>query len=635
MKIIKSKTIRLFLLQIGLLLIILTICRLIFYFFNKTYYPHHSIESALYFFLLGIWFDLITVIYFNIPYFLMYTILSSSSKLRPSILSKAATFIFAFINSLIILSNIADIGYFPFIFQRSSYQTLLSVPDSIPVIGYFTIRFWYFSLTAIIILFILVKCNQKIRNRLRPGKNVVVSTGRLIMENIIFSALLFTACRGIGSFPITPSSAILYVKPPFTSIVNNSAFNILFTSVRYSGGQFEVPRGVKIDRSYSGTVLRTADSTAIFQKKNIVIFVLESFSRSYLEAGHPYKAKTPFLDSIIKKSTVCTNAFANGTMSIHGLNSIIGSIPPIAYHTIINSPYQDNIPGGIGTWLERTGYSTHFFFGSNEDHYGFKRLVRLFGIDNYYSENKISNPDMNDGIWGIYDMPFLEYIASSLKKEKGPFLSIIFNLSSHFPYKIPEPYASMLPKGPLNSSQSISYVDKSIESFFKKIATEPWFENTLFVFIGDHWSHEDNSLPETGINRYKIPFFIYTPDESIKPKKIEFVTDQLSVVPSIMDILHYPYPYITFGNSIFDSTTSHRISYSMLEYPNILQATNDSLTLQFNIQNFSSEGLFRYKVDTSLSENLINNSKYLPAKQAMENNLKSFLNKYYSFLRKE
>ena len=98
-----------------------------------------------------------------------------------------------------------------------------------------------------------------------------------------------------------------------------------------------------------------------------------------------------------------------------------------------------------------------------------------------------------------------------------------------------------------------------------------------------------------------------------------------------MDLLHYPTQYTSFGNSLFDTTCKH-VSYSMLEYPAIIQATNDTLNLQFNLTNSTTEGLFLYKKDISLSRNLANNKAYQLAKSEMEATLKKYLLVYYNHL---
>ncbi|MGN6493811.1 MAG: LTA synthase family protein [Agriterribacter sp.] len=611
------------------MLAILSICRLLFIMYNKSYFPDQTLQIFLRNILTGLRFDLTTLIYFNLPFFLL---LFYNHYFPQRYVIYIAKWLAGLANSLIIIANIIDIPYFPFSFQRISFQTLLMLQDSTPAFPSFFKKFWYFVAIAVILISLALYLNNINLNKL--SFNNGTDNKRQKLEPLIALFTLLVLARGLNTFPITPSSSYLYVTSQFSNIVNNSAFNLAFSVKQHY--QYKYPKISLSENKYDSSYFyHQPDTSGTFQKRNIIVFILESFSQSYLTPGHEYKANTPFLDSIMSKSKICENAFANGTMTINGLNSILGGVPPIAFQTIINSPFQDNVNVGIGQLLESSGYSTHFFFGSNDDHYGFKRLVRKFGISNYYGRGEFGNNAEYDGVWGIYDMPFMQYASAVLKKQKQPFFASILNISSHFPYKIPQPYAKELAAGPLNSSQSISYVDKSIQSFFNEIKTAEWFNETLFVFVADHWSHEDNSRSEVGINRYKIPLFFYCPDgSSIQPGHFNQATDQLSIIPTILDVINYPHPFISFGKSIINRNADSYTSYSMLDYPYIIQATNDSLTLQFNLQKMAGERLFLYKTDTALANNLLTSTDHLEELRMIEKDCKQFLNSYFSFISK-
>jgi predicted AlkP superfamily pyrophosphatase or phosphodiesterase len=72
--------------------------------------------------------------------------------------------------------------------------------------------------------------------------------------------------------------------------------------------------------------LQISNSTAAegMNKKNVIVFILESFSAEYsahlsgLETGY-----TPFLDSLMQEGLYFTNGFANGKKSIEAVPSIM------------------------------------------------------------------------------------------------------------------------------------------------------------------------------------------------------------------------------------------------------------------------------------------------------------------------
>jgi phosphoglycerol transferase MdoB-like AlkP superfamily enzyme len=619
--------------QFLILILFLTIARIGLYLFNKKLFPPINFLQTINLFLTGIRFDLTAVIYFNIP-FLFLSFFSEIFFPYSKLLKTIAGFLFYAIGLLILLANLIDIVYYRFSLQRSSSEIILLAKDSAPIILKSAIAFWYITLCSLVIAITFKFALSKVDSCFDSQESRSLSTEKKIIQGLLYLFTLFFIARGTSTFPLTPSSANLYVNVGLTPVVQNSAYNIL-SSIRYQDKN-PYPDFSNIDTSkisFRAGIQEKKIDPAFLNKKNIIVFLLESFSRSYLEKGSIDKAYTPFLDSLMSKSLVCTNAFSNGTMSINGINSVVGSIPPIAYRTIINTPYENTIRYGIGSYLEKIGYSTYFFYGSDEDHYGFKRLVRQFGISKCYNRKTFGNDKFYDGMWGIYDKPFLEYSAHILNQEKSPFFAFIFNISSHYPFSVPEPYASLLKGGPLNSSKSISYTDLAIRSFFDHVKNEKWFKNSFFIFVADHQSYGDNSSKKSaGINKFGIPLFFYSPDSTIKPAVYSLIADQLDVVPSILDLIHYPYPFLSFGKSLFDSSENQKISYSLLEYPDVLQITNDSMTLHFNIRINKSKGLYFYKTDSLLKINLIDSIKYSGKKQSLEEQSKIFLYNYYKAL---
>lgn len=111
---------------------------------------------------------------------------------------------------------------------------------------------------------------------------------------------------------------------------------------------------------------------------------------------------------------------------------------------------------------------------------GFDNFSKAAGIDNYIGQNEyVGNKADFDGSWGIYDEPYLQYIANYLDTVKSPFFAGIFTLSSHHPYKIPNEYSGKFPKGNIPILESIGYADYALQQFFDRISKSDWYKNTL------------------------------------------------------------------------------------------------------------------------------------------------------------
>ena len=185
---------------------------------------------------------------------------------------------------------------------------------------------------------------------------------------------------------------------------------------------------------------------------------------------------------------ILQNAYANGKRSIEGIPAIIGGIPALLSDPFITSAYSSNTITTIPSLLKQKGYTSTFFHGGTNGTMGFDNFSRSSGFDHYFGRTEYDNDDDFDGSWGIYDEPFLQQAALEIDKMKLPFLAVLFTLSSHHPYKIPDKYVNQFPEGTLPLHQSIAYADFSLKRFFETALKMSWFSNTLFVITADHTS---------------------------------------------------------------------------------------------------------------------------------------------------
>ena len=260
---------------------------------------------------------------------------------------------------------------------------------------------------------------------------------------------------------------MLYLPAQYQALATNSTITILYSLVKR--------QTILKEKNYypvSGldtlfTIRHQLKSAEPFNKMNVVVFIMESFAKEYADDRDPLRAKTPFIDSIMAESIICNNAYANGLESNKGIVALLGGIPPFFDEPFYYSSYSNNSIRGIGTLLKEEGYNTNFFMGAGYDHFGFARFSKMLGIDNYYSMDDYGNNSHYDGNWGIYDHYFLPYAARQMVKKKSPFLSVIFNISTHFPNTLPDSLkAQFTIKGQDASQNSISYFDYSLRLFF-------------------------------------------------------------------------------------------------------------------------------------------------------------------------
>ncbi|MGS0527761.1 LTA synthase family protein [Zobellia nedashkovskayae] len=310
-----------------------------------------------------------------------------------------------------------------------------------------------------------------------------------------------------------------HVKTPEqANIVLNTPFAFIRT---IKSSDFKRRRGVPqtvIDSTFHP--IKQYNDT-VTSKPNVVLIIIESFGREYLGSFNKemnikdYVGYTPFIDSLAQHSLIFPNAFSNGRKSIHAMSSILAGIP--SFKTAYTStPYANKKIESIISAVNGMGYDTSFFHGAPNGSMGFLGFGNVLGYDHYYGKTEYNNDDDFDGIWGIWDEPFLQYTAQVLSEKQQPFFSTIFTVSSHAPYQVPEKYEGKFPKGDLDIHQCVGYTDYALKQFFKTIENEPWYQNTVFVITADHGNQIYYEAYQKTANRYAVPILILIPMKSIK-----------------------------------------------------------------------------------------------------------------------
>jgi phosphoglycerol transferase MdoB-like AlkP superfamily enzyme len=188
------------------------------------------------------------------------------------------------------------------------------------------------------------------------------------------------------------------------------------------------------------------------------------------------------------------------------------------------------------------------------------------GIDHYYGREEYNNEKDYDGAWGIWDDEFLQYMAKNLDNTSEPFLSVVFTLTSHEPYPIPKKYADLFFPGEAKILRTIAYTDFALSRFFKTASGMSWYKNTLFVICPDHTSVILNKKYNNNIAKVAIPIIYYCPTDTGLKGNIDVVTQQLDIVPSILDYLNYNKSFVAYGKSIFSDGYRFTISFNDLNY---------------------------------------------------------------------
>ncbi len=339
-----------------------------------------------------------------------------------------------------------------------------------------------------------------------------------------------------------------------------------------------------------------------------------------LEKGS-YRGYTPFIDSLMQHSKVNWYSFANGMKSIEAIPSVLTSIPGIK-EPFVTLRYTDNKLPSLPVMLQEKGYNTSFFHGAPNGSMGFQAFVNLIGVQKYYGKTEYANDADYDGIWGIWDEEFLQFWAQKMNTFKQPFMSTMFTVSSHDPYKVPQRYEGVFPKGNLPVHEAMGYSDHAVQKFFEKAKTMPWYKNTLFVITADH-AAANAHYPEyqTSVGNFSIPILFYAPgDSTVRGVDSTTLVQQIDIMPSVLGYLNYDKPYFAFGKNIFKKAP---LNFAV-NYDGGYQWFNGPYILQFDGQ--KTVGLYNYQKDRLLKNNLA--GKLPDVQRLMEAQVKAFAQQY-------
>lgn len=618
--------------RVVLVLFLLMLCRGLFYLLNMQMFQGISFKDWTRIFRGGLRFDVAAMFYFNLLPLVMMVLPLPPDWRNSKGYKKSIKIVFLVCNSIALLLNCIDFIYYRFTLRRTTVAVLKEFKNEengLQLAGHFLVDFWF----VVLIFAGLIALMIWLYNRAKAKEPVGLSKGRYYLGG--GAAFLLTIFLGIGGIrgdyrhstrPITISNAGDYVDNPDKIYL---VLNTPFTFIRTMG-----VKGLKKLNFYNEdeleaiyTPVHRPNPMNQFQKKNVVLILLESFGKEAvgfynknLDQG-TYKGYTPFIDSLAAHSRIFLNSFANGRKSIDAIPSCIASIPS-GVDPFVLTPYVSDSIGGLANILKAEGYHTSFFHGAPNGSMGFTAIAKLLGIDHYYGKNEFNNDAEYDGLWGIWDEPFFQFFAQSLNTIEQPFFSTIFSASSHHPFKVPEKYKNTFKKGPIPVLECIGYTDMALKKFFDTAKTQPWFQNTVFVISADHATETFHPEYQTLWGDIAIPILLYAPGDTIMQGVSDGYIQQIDIMPTILSYLNYNKPYLAFGNNVLDSTKSKE--HFAFQYSGEYRWFQGNYAMFGNGQRISA--MYNWKQDPLFKTNIADKEK--DTANHINKRLKAFVQQY-------
>jgi phosphoglycerol transferase MdoB-like AlkP superfamily enzyme len=305
-------------------------------------------------------------------------------------------------------------------------------------------------------------------------------------------------------------------------------------------------------------------------KRNVVLVLMESMSAKYLKA-YGGEGLTPNLDLFREAGLSFDNLYSTGTRTVRGLEAVLLSLPPTPGQSILRRPKSDNL-FTLGSVFEEQGYDLNFIYGG---HAFFDNMREFFESNHFRVQDQGEFPaEMIHfaNAWGVCDEDAFDFALSQanlLAAKQKPFFQLILTTSNHRPYTFPSGRIDR-PSGSGRES-AVKYSDWSIGHFIAEAQKQPWFDNTVFIFVADHDAAVAGGtkiMPDD----YKIPFIIYAP-KIVKPEKVLKLGSQIDVGPSLLGLLKFTYQTRFFGHDLRYAQSERAFlgTYQKLAYMNKTQ----------------------------------------------------------------
>ncbi|MBK7884195.1 MAG: LTA synthase family protein [Chitinophagaceae bacterium] len=565
----------------------MTLFRLIFFFH---YRPAGYLFSAKVF-LLGLRYDLRIIGIVGI----IILFGSSIARLNPFKYSNAKkiwNFLLPLFFIILLFFYVIDFYHYDYLHQRLNASVLNYAADA----GIsFNMMWQTYPLLKILILFILLLFAVRIFFGwllLRQQQLYVTDKRKFFLLYIISFLLLGAAVFGrIGQYPLRWSDAFT-LNDDFKSNVALNPFQSFFSTLSFRNSTYDIKKiksGYLLMANYLG--VKNLDSVqlnfkrnyiipdTIASKPNVVLVICESFS-AYKSSmyGNPLNT-TPYFNELSKKGLFFDRCFTPAYGTARGVWAIITGIPDVEsprtasrnpnavdQHTIINDFKGYNnfyFLGGSATWANIRGLLTNNI-----------KSLHLYEQEDYES------PKVD--VWGVSDKNLFLESNAILAKQQSPFFAIIQTADNHRPYTIPKedeaefkkiiiPADSLKKYGFENNDEfnAFRYTDFCYQKFMEAAAREKYFDNTIFVFVGDHGirGNAGNMFPkiwtENGLTAEHVPLLFYAP-KIIQPGRVGEICSQVDILPTIASLTGASYTNNTFGRNLADTSVAGKQKFAFI-----------------------------------------------------------------------
>ncbi|MEY2918124.1 MAG: hypothetical protein RIS73_1838, partial [Bacteroidota bacterium] len=399
-----------------------------------------------------------------------------------------------------------------------------------------------------------------------------------VISFLLLGGLIFGK---VGQFPLRWSDAFT-LSDDFKANLALNPFQSFLSTLSFRSSTYDakkVKEYYPLMASYLG-VSQPDSSKLLYERNytnhypittspNVVLVICESFSAYKSSMYNNPLNTTPYFNELCKNGIFFDRCFTPAYGTARGVWATITGIPDVeSPSTASRNPNAVNQHTIINDFK---GYNNYYFLGGSATWANIRGLLtnNINGLHLYEEQDyKAAKID----VWGISDKNLFLEANKVLKEQHNPFFAVIQTADNHRPYTIPKEDEAAFKKIAFSGDSlkrfgfetndemnAFRYTDFCYQQFMEAAKKETYFDNTIFVFVGDHGIRFNGSLdylPKSytaqGLTCEHVPLLFYAP-KLLQPKRINEVCSQVDILPTIAALSKTAYSNNTMGRDLFDT----------------------------------------------------------------------------------
>jgi len=397
----------------------------------------------------------------------------------------------------------------------------------------------------------------------------------------IFPIMIIPIRGGLGTSPINTGAVYFHKDIVVNHAAINPIWNLLYAVTINDKLKFKLDF---FDIEKENQLLQTLETSNVEKvdvlnndRPNIIIIILESFSTHFMKEANGQKSATPNLNKLMTEGLYFENFYSAAASSSRGLGAIISNYPGLPKTCIL---YHENKTGhlpAISKDLGAVGYTNRYFYGGDIDFAHMKSFLINCKFDEIISDKDFPKSDYYSK-WGVPDHKVFNRLLQETNKSEGPFLHVMFTLSSHEPFEVPMETVIHGSSNKEKHMNSVYYTDKSLGEFIEKARKQEWWNNTLLILVADHGARVDD-MTYFDKRRFHIPMLWMGGALRSKDTVVSKYGSHTDIAATLLNQMNISHKGYDFSKDLLDKNSKSYAFYCT----NGVGFVSDSIYLVFDI----------------------------------------------------